>query len=74
VARLLDRVVLAELRERGHQIRSVGQLRKLRGKFGAVAIDDAGDQFLFGREVDVERAGAHARFPANVLHGAAIEA
>src|SRR5262249_29199404 len=72
--RLVDSIVLSDLLQSGHQVRRRGEVLQLLRELGAIALDDAGNQLLLRGEIDVESAGAHRSFTADVLHRGAVEA
>ena len=69
----MHEVVLAQFFERLQEVWRVGERGKTLGEFGPVALGYAGDQGFLAVEVDVERAGADSRLPADVVHGRAVE-
>ena len=73
VGGLLAEVVVAELRQRLHEVGCGRHLGEALGELGAIALGEAGDQVFLRVEVDVERAGADRRLLADVLHGGAME-
>ena len=74
LVRLLGEMVMRHAFEHGKEaVGKIGAGELLR-EFGAVALGDAGDERLLGREIAVEIAGAHPRFGADVLHRGAVEA
>jgi hypothetical protein len=56
-----------------HSVRQVGAGKFLR-HLGAVALGDAGHERLFGGEIAIEVARAHARLDADLLHRRPMEA
>ena len=60
--------------QRFQKVRGGGQGVEALGELGPVALGDARDQRLLAVEIDVERAGAHGRLAADVVHGGAVEA
>src|SRR5262245_17505889 len=60
--------------EHGEQAAGEISARELLRDLGAIALGDAGDERLFGGEIAVEIARAHAGFGANLLHGGAVKA